>query len=65
MVRRLACYTGTFLGIQVRLDGSDDACCDLVLDCKNIIKVSVVAFCPDVPATCGLDQLAGDTNAAS
>jgi hypothetical protein len=35
----------TLLGIQVRLDGSDDACCDLVLDCKHIVKLPWPAPC--------------------
>src|SRR5216683_164111 len=49
---------------QARLDRSDHTEGDLVLQREDVVDRAIVAFGPDVPAALGLDQLAGDADAA-
>jgi Tetratricopeptide repeat len=59
-VRRLACRTLALVAFDCRQDRGRDAHGDLVLHCKNIRQVAVVALRPQMPASRCLDQLHRD-----
>ncbi len=50
---------------ELDLEGSDDCLADLVLDRKNIRKVAVEPFSPDVISRFAVDQLGSDSEPAS
>ena len=57
----LLCRRSFLGGVELRLDGSDHACRDLVLNGKDFGGRPVVALGPDVIAAGRVDELPGHT----
>ena len=47
---------------DLRMDCTDHAACDVVLEVENVGKVAIVLFSPKVIAALGLDELSDDAN---
>jgi hypothetical protein len=63
LVGRLVQRAEALLRVDVRLDRSHHALCDVILDCEEVAQLAVVSLGPDVLSRLRVDELRGHADA--